>query len=159
MKFLLAASAAAAALAAASPASAQQAPADPKISQVIVYGDDPCPAGTDDTIVICAKKPESERYRIPEEFRGNRNAPEAQSWATRATELQYVGRTGIGSCSPVGPGGMIGCYNDLVRTARAERAGSDEVNWNRLIEDARRERLSRIDAEAAEEEEEANSPR
>jgi hypothetical protein len=157
MKLFLALSAAAAVLASA-PAAAQQAPADPKISQVIVYGNDPCPTGTDDTIVICAKKPEGERYRIPEELRGNRNAPENQSWATRATELQYVGRTGIGSCSTVGPGGMIGCYNDLVRQARAERAGRDEVSWNSLIEDARRERLERIDAEAKEEEE-ANSPR
>ena len=157
MKLFLGLSAAAAALAAL-PAAAQQAPADPKISQVIVYGNDACPPSTEDTIVVCAKKPEAERYRIPEEFRGNRNAPENQSWATRATELQYVGRTGIGSCSTVGPGGMIGCYNDLVRQARAERAGSDEVNWNRLIAEARRERLDRIDAEA-EEEEKANSPR
>ena len=43
---------------------------------------------------------------------------------------------------------MIGCFEDVVRAARAERASSDSVNWNRLIEEARQERLSRIDAEA-----------
>jgi hypothetical protein len=139
---------------------AQEQPAgEERINQVIVYGEDGCPPSTDEEIIVCARLPESDRYRIPEALRGNPNDPASQSWVNRAIEVSYVGRTGIGSCSPVGPGGMIGCYNDLVRTARAERAGSDEVNWNRLIEDARRERLSRIDAEAAEEEEEANSPR
>ena len=67
----------------------------------------------------------------------------------RASELQYVGRGGIGSCSTTGPGGATGCFNDLVRQARAERATRDSVNWERLIEEARRERLSRIDADAA----------
>jgi hypothetical protein len=169
MKLLLAATAAAAALAAAAPLSAQQAAApaaaDPKISQVIIYGDDPCPKGDEETIVVCARKPEGERYRIPENLRGNPNARENRSWADRATELQYVGRTGIGSCSTVGAGGMIGCYNDLVREARAERRGRDEVNWNALIEQARQERLGKIDGQAEADEadakaaEEASRPR
>ena len=164
MKMLLAA-AAAAALAA--PAVAQEAApaAEPKISQVIVYGDDPCPKGEGDTIVICAKKPEGERFRIPKDLRGNPNAPANQSWAVRATELQYAGRSGIGSCSTSGPGGMTGCFNDLVRAARAERQTSDDVNWNALIEAARQERLGKIDAQAeadeadAKAEEEASKPR
>ena len=130
------------------------------VNQLIVYGDDPCPPSTDEVITVCARRTDSERYRIPEDLRGDRNAPENQAWATRATELQYVGRSGIGSCSPVGPGGMIGCFNDLVRQARAERAGgADAVNWNALIERAREERLGRIDAEAEAEEEAAGGPR
>ena len=128
-------------------AAAAQQPADPKISQVIVYGDDACPASTDDTIVVCARKPEGERYRIPENLR-DEGSPRSESWANRAVELQYVGRSGIGSCSTAGPGGMIGCFEQLVRQARAERGLRDEVNWNALIEEARRERLSRIDEEA-----------
>ncbi|MGZ8329353.1 MAG: hypothetical protein ACXWUV_17795, partial [Allosphingosinicella sp.] len=65
---------AAGALLAAAPAAAQApaAPrsAEPKISTMIIYGDDPCPPSTDDTIVVCARKPDKERYRIPEALRG-----------------------------------------------------------------------------------------
>jgi hypothetical protein len=158
---------AAAALAAAllaGPAFAQQPAAGPKaddtkVNQLIIYGDDACPQSGDDIITICVRAPERERYRIPENLRDNPNDPRGDSWSARATELQYVGRSGIGSCSPVGPGGMTGCFSDLVRAARAERSTRDSVNWNQLIEEARRERLSRIDAEAEAEEEEANSPK
>jgi hypothetical protein len=164
MKLLLAAAAGAGALLAAAPAPAQPPAPEPKISQVVVYGDDPCPASTNDTIVICAKKPESERYRIPENLRGDPNDPDNQAWASRATALEYAGRSGIGSCSPVGPGGASGCFNQLVREARAERAGADEVNWTALVEQARRERLGKIDEQAEAEEadvkaEEAGNPR
>ncbi|HEV2746280.1 MAG TPA: hypothetical protein VGW34_03155 [Allosphingosinicella sp.] len=140
-------------------AAAQQAEAagadNARVSQLIVYGDDPCPQSSADEIVVCARKPESERFRIPEELREDPDAAANQSWTARATELQYVGRSGIGSCSPVGPGGVTGCYAELVRQARAERAGRPSVNWNRLIEQARQERLGRIDAEAEAEEAEA----
>lgn len=148
-------------LACSAPATAQtEAVDDADVNQLIVYGDDPCPPSTDEVITVCARRPDNERYRIPEDLRGDQNAPENQAWGARATELQYVGRSGIGSCSPVGPGGMIGCMDQLVRQARAERAGgADAVNWNALIEKAREERLSRIDAEAEAEEEAANSPR
>lgn len=144
-------------LLAAAPALAQNAPAaagpdDVRINQLVVYGEDPCPESTNEEITVCARKPDAERYRIPEDLRSNPNDPVNQSWANRATEMQYVGRSGIGSCSTTGPGGMIGCYNDLVRQARAERAGRDSVNWNRLIEEARQERLDRIDSEAEAEE-------
>jgi hypothetical protein len=146
MRILWLALAAAAALA--PPAFGRKPAADPSIGQLIVYGDDPCPAGGPDEIVVCARKPEGERYRIPERLRDNPNDPRNESWANRALELSYLGRSGIGSCSTTGPGGMIGCYDQLVRQARAERAHSDEVNWNRLVEEARQERLARIDAEA-----------
>ncbi len=117
MKLLLAASAAAAALAAA-PASAQQAPAEPKISQVIVYGNDPCPASTEDEIIVCARRPENDRFRIPAPLRDD-DSPAGNSWANRATELQYVGRTGIQSCSTVGPGGFTGCWQQMMNAHRA----------------------------------------
>lgn len=146
-----------------SPAGAQdEAPATAateRINQLIVYGDDPCPASTSEEITVCARKPESERYRIPENLRDDPLDRRNETWTARATELQYVGRSGVGSCSPAGPGGMIGCYDKLVREARAERAQRDSVNWERLIEEARQERLSRIDAEAEAAEEEANAPR
>jgi len=150
MKPIFIAAAAIAALAA--PAAAQDqvtaaGPEDVRVNQLIVYGDDPCPQSTEAEIIVCARKPESERYRIPENLRGL-DDPRSESWANKATELQYLGRSGIGSCSTTGPGGMIGCFEQLIRQAQAERENRDEVNWNRLIEQARQERLSRIDAEA-----------
>ncbi|HYG47981.1 MAG TPA: hypothetical protein VD846_08565 [Allosphingosinicella sp.] len=159
MKALLLAAGAAGALLAAAPAAAQGAApaAEPKISTMIVYGDDPCPPSTDDTIVVCARKPDKERYRIPEALRGDPNDPASQSWAQRATALEYAGRSGIGSCSPVGPGGASGCFNQIVREARAERAGDPGVNWNALVEEARRERLGKIDEQAEAEEADARA--
>jgi hypothetical protein len=162
MKPLLLAAAAFAAFT--SPALAQEAEApaaaaDVKVNQLIVYGDDPCPESTNDQINVCARLEDKERFRIPTNLRDNPNDPVNQAWGARAVELQYVGRSGIGSCSTTGPGGMIGCYNDLVRQARAERAAAPGVNWERLIEEARQERLSKIDQQAKDDEEAANSPR
>ena len=147
----------AALLASAFPAFAQAPAAEPKISTMIVYGDDACPPSTDDTIVVCARKPEGERYRIPEALRGDPNDPKNQAWAERATALEYAGRSGIGSCSPVGPGGASGCFNQMIREARADMRTSDNVNWNALIEQARRERLGKLDEQAEAEEAEAQA--
>ncbi|HYW14961.1 MAG TPA: hypothetical protein VE891_02250 [Allosphingosinicella sp.] len=153
---------AAGALLAAAPAAAQapaapRAAAEPKISTMIVYGDDPCSPSTNDTIVICARKPEKERYRIPEALRGDPNDPTNQAWAARSQALEYAGRSGIGSCSTTGPGGASGCFNQIVREARAERSGDPSVNWNALVEEARRERLGKIDAQAEAEEADAKA--
>lgn len=150
------------------PAVAQQAaqvPVQPapagqeRVNQLIVYGDDPCPPSTDNEITVCARKPEGERFRIPENLRSAPGDRASETWTERATELQYVGRSGIGSCSAVGPGGAIGCFEQLVRNARAERQTRDSVNWDRLIEQARQERLGRIDAEAEAIERELSEPR
>ena len=40
--------------------------ADDSYNMVIVYGDDECPQSTTDQIVVCARKAENERFRIPE---------------------------------------------------------------------------------------------
>ena len=146
MKTLFAAALLAGAVLAAAPAAAAPKPGEEKVNQLVVYGNDPCPKSSEDTITVCARKPERERYRIPERLRDDPNARDNQSWANNAQALEYVGRSGIGSCSTAGPGGWTGCFSDMVRAARAERATSDEVNWNKLIEEARRERLSKIDA-------------
>jgi hypothetical protein len=135
----------------AAPTSGTDTDEDVSINQLIVYGSDPCPQSTGDVITVCARRPEADRYRIPENLRTSQD-PESNSWTNRAIELSYVGRTGTDSCSPSGAGGFTGCLNQLIATARAERAGRDEVNWNRLIEQARQERLGRIDEQAEEEE-------
>ena len=67
--------------------------------------------------------PRTTAIRIPPNLRDNPNDPAKQSWANRAIELSYVGRTGIDSCSPTGPGGFTGCFNQIVQQARAERRG------------------------------------
>lgn len=107
----------------AAPAQQPDAPAagQRRISQLIVYGDDPCPASNDEVIVVCARRHEDDRYRIPEPLRGNSEIADNQSWAANARELEYVGRTGIQSCSTVGPGGFTGCWAEMMRQAREDR--------------------------------------
>ena len=152
---------AAAALAAMLPASAQQpgvavpgAPAaDPRVNQVIVYGDDACPPSTDEEIVVCVRMRDEERFRIPPNLRENPNAPANQAWLNRAIELSYVGRTGTDSCSTVGGGGFTGCMSQLINQARAERRSAGDVNWTRMVEEARQEREARLRAATQEEEE------
>src|ERR1043165_4177592 len=157
---------AAAALVALLPAAAQQpgvpvagaqAPAaEPRINQVIVYGNDPCPASTDEEITVCARLSEDDRFRIPPNLREDPNAPANQAWRNRATELSYVGRTGTDSCSTVGGGGFTGCLNQIVTQARAERrAAGNDINWTRMVEEARARRSARIEEEAQAAEEQA----
>lgn len=107
------------------PASAQ-AGNEVQIAEIIVYGDDPCPRSTDSEVVVCARKPESERYRIPERFR---EIGPRENWTARAKSFEYVGQTGIMSCSAVGPGGQTGCLQNMIDRAKAEarEAAADGV--------------------------------
>ena len=92
-----------------------------KVSEIIVYGTDPCPRSTDDEIVVCARKSETERYRIPERFRKGGSIQSRQAWAVRARQFETVGATGTNSCSPVGPSGFTGCLSRLTKQAFDER--------------------------------------
>ncbi|HZG10343.1 MAG TPA: hypothetical protein VEZ70_15340 [Allosphingosinicella sp.] len=120
----LAAAAAAGALLAPAAVRGQTGPAGERIVRVTVFGSDPCPQGRAGEIIICGRRPGQERFRIPEALRDDATAddPENVSWAARAQSLEYVGRAGIQSCSPVGAGGSTGCIVELIRTARGERA-------------------------------------
>ena len=89
-----------------------------RISEIIVYGNDPCPRSTDDEVVVCARKPEAERYRIPERFRTGGPRQTREAWANKARALETVGATGINSCSPVGPAGFTGCLVQVIKQAR-----------------------------------------
>ncbi|MFT3966825.1 MAG: hypothetical protein QM690_13190 [Sphingobium sp.] len=120
-----------------------------KIRQVIVYGDDPCPASAGDEITVCARLPDKDRYRIPKELRTDPNDPKVQSWLNRAESIEYVGRAGTDSCSPVGAGGATGCFQKLARNARAERkALLGDASWADLVAAEREKRLSTIDADS-----------
>jgi hypothetical protein len=94
---------------------------DTRVNEIIVYGTDPCPRSTDDEIVVCARQPEGERYRIPERLRQGGSLQSRQAWAARAKQFEIVGRTGINSCSPVGPSGFTGCTEQLIKQAFTER--------------------------------------
>ena len=98
------------------PAEAQ----DSSVSEIIVYGNDPCPRSTDDQVVVCARRPEAERYRLPEKFRPSGTRQQKEAWANRARAIETVGATGINSCSPVGPGGFTGCLTQVIKQARQE---------------------------------------
>ena len=131
-------------------------PDDIRVNQLLIYGDDNCPQSQDpNEVIVCARLPEDDRFRIPPNLRENPNAPSNQSWTGRAIELQYVGRTGTDSCSPTGPGGFTGCFVQLANQGRAERGNNERIDWARLIEEARQERLSQIDAAAEQDEAEA----
>ena len=103
------------------PALAQRA----KVSEIIVYGTDPCPRSTDDDVVVCARRPEAERFRIPEILRQSGTPQERQSWTKQAEALSTAGATGIGSCSAVGPGGATGCAQQEINRAFRERREQD----------------------------------
>ncbi|MBC7521028.1 MAG: hypothetical protein H7268_08050 [Sandarakinorhabdus sp.] len=85
----------------------------PRQRLVTVFGTEACPKPTStDEIVVCARLPDSELYRIPERLRSANNTRVSPFQANRALLLgDATGGAGgsIGSCSAVGSGGMIGC--------------------------------------------------
>ena len=120
-----------------------------KVNQLIIYGDDPCPQSSEAEITVCARKGESERYRIPEVLRGDPLSPKNEAWTDRVQAYETVGAQGIASCSPVGSGGATGCMAKLIDTAYAEKREDGGIRFGQLIEAERAKRLSTIDADAA----------
>ena len=96
-----------------------------RVRQIVVYGNDPCPQGVGE-IIVCARRPETDRFRIPENVREDTPSPESESWARRAESLESVGATGTQSCSTVGPGGFTGCFEQLLNQSREERAAQNQ---------------------------------
>ena len=90
---------------------------------VTVYGNDPCPSGGNDEIVVCGRRPENERYRIPKELRRkDEDRPSEVSWASRVAGLEDAARPSRpDSCSPVGSYGQTGCWAKMIRQWSAER--------------------------------------
>ena len=119
---------AAAALAAALAAGAAPAQTDDRrATRIIAYGNDPCPRVTaGDEIVVCVRRPERDRYRIPEEYREGQRLRDGESWAARAESVEDEGQTGIGSCSAVGPAGFTGCWEEMMRQYRQDRRANPQ---------------------------------
>ena len=117
----LAATAAAAAGIAALPAPALAQAGGGSVAEIVVYGSDPCPRSTDDQVVVCARRPDAERYRIPPKMRSSGTRQQTEAWANKSRVIETAGATGINSCSPVGPGGYTGCLTQVVREAKEQR--------------------------------------
>lgn len=135
------------AMSGAAPALAQDQGGD-RVNMVIAYGDDEvadCPEGV---ICVVARLPEEERYRIPEALRYS-DDPENTAWANRVESFQFVGDFGAMSCSPTGAAGFTGCTQKMIDAAYEAREGGSAARFGQLIAEARAERLSTIDEDAA----------
>ena len=88
-----------------------------------VFGNDPCPTGVGDEIVVCARLPEAERYRIPKRLRDEKKlARPDQSWVARARDIDTAGaELRPTACSAIGSGGASGCFQKFMRDARAQK--------------------------------------
>jgi len=110
------------------PAQAQRATEN---GVLVIYGDDPCPTNAEgNEIVVCARRPETDRFRIPQELRNLEVTPENRSWAVRQQDVLNAGAQGIGSCSTVGPGGQSGCFGQAAAAAKAERQNRERAQQN-----------------------------
>jgi hypothetical protein len=93
-------------------------------TNLVVYGEDPCPEPADEEeIVVCARRPEQERYRVPAPLRRGEQLRET-AWSSRAADLEEAQRdTRPDSCSVVGSFGQSGCTQQLLRAWRDQRRG------------------------------------
>ena len=123
-------------------------PADVRVNQLIIYGDDKCPPSTANEITVCARLDENERYRIPEDLR-EISGPGNTAWANKVKSFEAVGNFGPLSCTAIGAGGELGCTAKMIEAAYEEKANSSSIRFAELIAKARQERLATIDPQAA----------
>ena len=106
--------------------------AEDNYNMVIIYGDDECPESTDDQIVVCARKAENERYRIPENLRFS-DSPENQSWAERVERFEIR-------------------FGEIIAAERAKRLATideDAAAEQERVEMIEREYMERLERERA----------
>lgn len=114
-----------------SPLAAETDPPPARYATATVFGNDACPTPKGDEIVVCARMPESDRYRIPQALRKNKPADTGPgaSWASRVQTLEDAQRfTRPGSCTAIGSFGQSGCTQAMIdqwfedrQRARAEK--------------------------------------
>ncbi|MEH6661285.1 MAG: hypothetical protein V7679_06530 [Parasphingorhabdus sp.] len=94
-----------------------------RINVLVTYGGDECPESQAGEIVVCAQRPESERYRIPKELREvEEEEPGEQSWTSVVASHDEAARAGRpNSCSVVGSFGFSGCQAAIMRKWFDER--------------------------------------
>ena len=99
----------------------------PRQKLVTVFGTEPCPKpSSPDEVIVCARLPESEIYRIPTPLR-KAETKESPFQSNRNLLLgDSSGGAGgsIGSCTAIGAGGMMGgCTRRQVDAWAKDRAG------------------------------------
>ncbi len=97
-------------------------------AEIVVYGNDPCPRSTGDQVVVCSRRPEGDRYRLPKNQQLQGSRQQRQAWANKAQSVMSAGATGINSCSPVGPGGHTGCLEQQIQQAKREAQEQNQEN-------------------------------
>ncbi|QGP79819.1 hypothetical protein [Sphingobium sp. CAP-1] len=104
------------------PAVAQPEPPPERTINLLVYGDDPCPQGKGDEIVVCARRPESERYRIPKKLREKPEPVGGPGWGSQVATMEQTQRQNLpNSCSVLGSNGFTGCTAKMLEQWAAER--------------------------------------
>jgi hypothetical protein len=115
-------------LAAAAPAAAETPPAGPleaygSLTSVAPRRSDCAASRNPDELVVCGRRQDNLRYRLPPA------APAPGTDAHRSVSAERLALTGhrseggSGSCSPVGPNGLMGCAFIQWRMAEAQSAG------------------------------------
>ncbi|RVT41877.1 hypothetical protein ENE74_06330 [Sphingobium algorifonticola] len=93
-----------------------------RITNLVVYGEETCPVAEGDEIVVCARKPESERYRIPKTLREKPAVSGGPGWGSQVANMEAVSRQNLpNSCSANGSNGFTGCTAAMLRQWFAER--------------------------------------
>lgn len=90
-------------------------------STLVVYGDDACPQPAhENEAIVCARRPESERYRVPRRIRERQQTD--TSWGSRVEGIEEASAPmRPNSCSVVGSFGQSGCTQAMIRQWYAER--------------------------------------
>jgi hypothetical protein len=81
------------------------------------------PGGRSDDIVVCGRRRDDERYRLPLRDQGFDPDGPQESVARERGRLLEGGESGIGSCSTAGAGGWTGCFAQEVKRRQQQRAG------------------------------------
>lgn len=116
------------------PAHAQgvDVPTAPRQRFVTVFGNEKCPKSADpNEIVICARRPADEQFRIPTAVRNTPFIARKDDVSARSALVSRANGADP-ACSAVGTSGQFGCSGGLnilgaARTARDVATGSDPV--------------------------------
>ena len=70
-----------------------------------------CEPGPGGEIVVCGRRNEAEKYRLPIRPQGFDASGPVDSVSRERHRLIQEGDSGVGSCSTSGPGGWTGCFH------------------------------------------------